>query len=126
MLAESIKDFWQAFETAPDKTAHQAHDVVEKDHGRLEVCRCTVFNQLDCLHAPERWPDLQSFAVVTTERTVRGKTSYERSCYLIPLRDRESDNSAMSFLGEDRGAKGGRSGSTGLGADVVAQGEDGR
>ena len=85
MLAESIKDFWQAFETAPDKTAHQAHDVVEKDHGRLEVCRCTVFNQLDCLHAPERWPDLQSFAVITTERTVRGKTSYERRCYLSSL-----------------------------------------
>ena len=85
MLAESIKDFWQAFETAPDKTAHQAHDVVEKDHGRLEVRRCTVFNQLDCLHAPERWPDLQSFAVITTERTVRGKTSYERRCYLSSL-----------------------------------------
>ena len=42
-------------------------------------------NQLDCLHAPERWPDLQSFAVINTERTVRGKTSYERCCYLSSL-----------------------------------------
>jgi predicted transposase YbfD/YdcC len=57
-LAESIDDFFIAFEAAPAKTPHQFHEVVEKDHGRIEVRRCYVFNQLDCLHAPERWPDL--------------------------------------------------------------------
>jgi adenine-specific DNA-methyltransferase len=57
-LAASIEDFVSAFEAAPIKTPHQFHEVVEKDHGRLEVRRCHVFDQLDCLHAPERWPDL--------------------------------------------------------------------
>jgi hypothetical protein len=57
-LAVSIEDFVCAFEAAPSKTPHQFHEVVEKDHGRLEVRRCHVFDPLDCLHAPERWPDL--------------------------------------------------------------------
>ncbi|MBO3702479.1 MAG: ISAs1 family transposase [Candidatus Accumulibacter sp.] len=85
-LAESIDDFFSAFEAAPGKTPHQFHEVVEKNHGRLEVRRCYVFDQLDCLHAPERWPDLQSFAVITTERTIRGKTtSTERRSYISSL-----------------------------------------
>ena len=38
------------------------------------------------MHAPERWPDLKSFAVITTERTIRGKeTSTERRLYLSSL-----------------------------------------
>jgi len=28
--------------------------VVEKEHGRLEVRRGSVFDPLDCLHAPKR------------------------------------------------------------------------
>lgn len=85
-LAESIDDFFSTFEAAPGKTPHQFHEVIEKNHGRIEVRRCYVFNQLDCLHAPERWPDLQSFAVITTERTIRGKaTSTERRSYISSL-----------------------------------------
>jgi predicted transposase YbfD/YdcC len=85
-LAESIDDFFIAFVAAPAKTPHQFHEVIKKDHGRIEVRRCYVFNQLDCLHAPERWPDLKSFAVITSERTIRGKaTSTERRVYLSSL-----------------------------------------
>ncbi len=84
-LAESIEDFVDAFEAAPGKTPHQFHEVVEKDHGRFEVGRCHVFDQLDCLHAPERWPDLKSFAVVTSERTIKGKTSIDRRFYVSSL-----------------------------------------
>ena len=84
-LAGSIKDFVSAFEAASGQTPHQFHEVVEKDHGRLEVRRCHVFDQLDCLHAPDRWPDLKSFAMITSERTIRGKTSVERRFYLSSL-----------------------------------------
>ncbi len=84
-LAGSIKDFVSAFEAAPGQTPHQFHEVVEKNHGRLEVRRCHVFDQLDCLHAPDRWPDLKSFAMITSERTIRGKTSVERRFYLSSL-----------------------------------------
>lgn len=84
-LADSVQDFFAAFEAAPDKTPHQFDEVVEKDHGRLEVRRCYAFEQLDCLHAPERWPDLKSFAVIASERTIKGKTTLEHRCYISSL-----------------------------------------
>ena len=59
-----MRDFFDAFQAAPEKTPHQFDEAVDKNHGRLEVRRCYVFDQLDCLHAPERWLDLRSFAVI--------------------------------------------------------------
>jgi len=84
-LAESVRDFFATFQTTPDKTAHQFDELVEKDHGRLEVRRCYAFDQLDCLHAPERWPDLKSFAVIASERTIKGKTTIEHRLYISSL-----------------------------------------
>lgn len=84
-LAESVRDFFATFQTAPDKTPHQFDEVVEKDHGRLEVRRCYAFDQLDCLHAPERWPDLKSFAVIASERTIKSKTTIEYRFYISSL-----------------------------------------
>lgn len=84
-LADSVRDFFAAFQAAPDKTPHHFDEVVEKDHGRLEVRRCYAFDQLDCLHAPERWPDLKSFAVIASERTIKGKTTLEHRFYISSL-----------------------------------------
>jgi len=84
-LAESVADFFQAFQGAPDKTAHTFDEVVEKDHGRFEVRRCYAFEQIDCLHAPQRWPDLASFAVIASQRTIKGKTTLEHRFYISSL-----------------------------------------
>lgn len=84
-LADSIQDFFVAFQASPNQTPHHFDEVVEKDHGRLEVRRCYVFDQIDCLHAPERWPDLKSFAVIASERTIKGKTSLEHRFYITSL-----------------------------------------
>ena len=84
-LADSMQDFFVAFQAAPDKTPHRFEEIVEKDHGRFEVRRCYAFDQLDCLHAPERWPDLKSFAVIASERTIRGKTTLEHRFYISSL-----------------------------------------
>jgi predicted transposase YbfD/YdcC len=84
-LADSVQDFFVAFQSAPDKTPHQFDEVVEKDHGRLEVRRCYAFDQIDCLHAPERWPDLKSFAVIASQRTIKGKTTLEHRLYISSL-----------------------------------------
>lgn len=84
-LAESMADFFEAFQAAPSKTVHTFDEVVEKDHGRLEVRRCYAFDQIDCLHAPERWPDLASFAVIAAERTLKGKTTLEYRFYISSL-----------------------------------------
>ena len=84
-LADSVQDFFVASQSAPDKTPHQFAEVVEKDHGRLEVRRCYAFDQINCLHAPERWPDIKSFAVIASERTIRGKTTLEHRLYISSL-----------------------------------------
>ncbi len=84
-LADSVQDFFVAFQAAPNRTPHHFAEVVEKDHGRLEVRRCYVFEQIDCLHAPKRWPDLKSFAVIASERTIKGKTSLEHRFYITSL-----------------------------------------
>lgn len=84
-LTDSVRDFFAAFLAAPERTPHRFDEVVEKDHGRLEVRRCHAFDQLDCLHAPERWPDLKSFAVITSERTIKGKTTVEHRFYISSL-----------------------------------------
>jgi predicted transposase YbfD/YdcC len=84
-LAESVAEFLAAFQGAPGKTAHTFDEVVEKDHGRLEVRRCYAFDQIDCLHAPQRWPDLASFAVIAAQRTIKGKTTLEYRFYISSL-----------------------------------------
>ena len=84
-LAESVADLFEAFQGAPSKTAHTFDEVVEKDHGRLEVRRCYAFDQIECLHAPERWPDLASFAVIASERTIKSKTTLEYRFYISSL-----------------------------------------
>jgi predicted transposase YbfD/YdcC len=84
-LADSMRDFFAAFQAHPQQTPHRFDEVVEKDHGRLEVRRCYAFDQLDCLHAPQRWPDLTSFAVIASARTVKGKTTLEHRFYISSL-----------------------------------------
>jgi predicted transposase YbfD/YdcC len=85
-LADSIRDFFTLFKSAPaDKTPHSFFATIEKDHGRIEQRHCFAFHQLDCLHRPEQWPDLQSFVVIESERTVGGKTTSEQRFYISSL-----------------------------------------
>ena len=82
-LADSILDFFEVGQAAGWKnTPHSFVESIEKDHGRLEVRRCWAFTQLDCLAAPEQWPDLKTFGVIEAERTINGATSFERRLYI--------------------------------------------
>jgi predicted transposase YbfD/YdcC len=85
-LAESMQDFWASFRANPlSETPHEWVETVEKDHGRLEVRRCYVFDQIECLHKPERWPDLRSFAILESERHIQNKVAVERRLYISSL-----------------------------------------
>jgi len=85
-LAEAIGDFFTQFKaTAPAKTPHSFYQDIDKNHGRIEHRRCFAFDQLDCLHNPAQWPDLKSFVVIESERTIKGKTTSERRCYISSL-----------------------------------------
>lgn len=85
ILADSIRDFFALFKAAPDKTPHTVAETVEKDHGRLETRRCYAFDQLVCLHRAEQWSDLKSFAVIESERLVKGKATTELRFYISSL-----------------------------------------
>lgn len=85
ILADAMRDFFALFKQAPDKTPHTLVETVEKDHGRLETRRCYAFDQLTCLHRSEQWPDLKSFAVIESQRSLNGKTSVEQRFYLSSL-----------------------------------------
>jgi predicted transposase YbfD/YdcC len=85
-LAEALRDFFTQFKaTDPTRTPHDYFEEINKDHGRLEVRRGYSFDQLDCLPRLERWPDLKSFIVMESERTVKGKTSLEHRYYISSL-----------------------------------------
>ncbi len=85
-LKEAIDDFFAQFCAAPAaQTPHQVNEEVNKAHGRLETRRCYVFDALDCLPKPARWPDLRCFVVIESTRESRGKTEQERRYYLSSL-----------------------------------------
>ena len=85
-LAQSIEDFWRAFRAHPASyTPHASTESVEKNHGRIESRRCTVFDQLECLDKPQQWKGLRSFAVLESERTIGNKTTQERRLYISSL-----------------------------------------
>jgi len=85
-LAESIEDFWTCFRVhAATQTPHRFTESVEKGHGRIETRRCWAFEQLECLHKPEQWPGLKSFAVVESQREINGKTTLGRRLYISSL-----------------------------------------
>jgi predicted transposase YbfD/YdcC len=84
-LCDSLRDFFTLFQDAPEKTPHTFHETLEKDHGRIEHRRGYAFDQLDCLHRPERWPGLKSFAVIESSRFIKGKTTTERRFYISSL-----------------------------------------
>jgi len=96
-LADSMRDFFARFKATPNETPHAMAETVEKDHGRIETRRCYAFDQLDCLHQPERWPDLKSFAVIESQREIKGKTTLEHRYYLSSLAP-----DAARFLGAIR------------------------
>jgi predicted transposase YbfD/YdcC len=85
-LAESIEDFWRSFRSHPAAhTRHSFTETVDKDHGRLEIRRCYVFDQLECLHKPSQWQGLRCFAVLESERTIGDKTTCEQRLYISSL-----------------------------------------
>lgn len=84
-LADSMRDFFAQFKAAPERTPHTASETVEKDHGRIETRRCFAFDQRECLAKPDQWPDLKSFAVIESERCIKGKSSLEHRFYISSL-----------------------------------------
>ncbi len=84
-IAQAIRDRRPDYVLAVKENQHQLKEEVSKAHGRLETRRCYVFDALDCLPKPARWPDLRCFAVIESTRERQGKTEHQRRYYLSSL-----------------------------------------
>jgi predicted transposase YbfD/YdcC len=65
------------------KLAH--HQTVEKDHGRLEIRRYWITDQIQWLTEAKEWVGLRSFGLVESTREIAGVVTVERRCYLSSL-----------------------------------------
>ncbi len=62
-------------------------ETVEKDHGRIEIRRHALSNQIDGLEFNPDWARLQAVGRVESTRIIEEKTSTECRYFLCSLRD---------------------------------------
>jgi len=70
------------------------HETVDKDHGRLEIRRAVLSDQLDWLPHKAQWPGLQAVGRLESTRIVGDKSSTEYRYYLLSFNDLERFQSA--------------------------------
>jgi predicted transposase YbfD/YdcC len=82
-LANDIAAVFEEARHDPDFLASMSfHETNEKGHGRKETRRCWTTTRVDLIEQREQWPNLQSLALIESERTVDGKTTFERRYYI--------------------------------------------
>lgn len=83
-LAEDVR--WllenQLHHSPPELSELDFHQTQNKAHGREEIRRCWVSNQIDFLQ-PHCWPGLQAIAVVESQRTLKATTTLDRRFFLL-------------------------------------------
>jgi predicted transposase YbfD/YdcC len=88
-LHQEVQDlFAYAHEIDFKHVAHDYHQTVEKNHGRLEVRRYWTISEpefIAFLNPKDKWADLRSIGLVEAERTIGNQTSTERRYYISSL-----------------------------------------
>jgi len=64
---------------------HPAHQTTEKDHGRIEIRRYWLSEDIRWFQDKGLWPGLVSFGMVEAQRTLNGHTQTQRRYYLSSL-----------------------------------------
>ncbi|PCI93027.1 ISAs1 family transposase [Candidatus Aerophobetes bacterium] len=78
-LLEEVQTF---FDGCPDCDRSQT---IEKGHGRIEVRRCFVSEDISWLHQKEMWLGLKSLVMIESKRELKGENTQERRYYLSSL-----------------------------------------
>lgn len=96
-LHEDIDLFFRLARQNDFRKVDSSYDrVVNKGHGRVEIRECWAIagqDSLQFLRDPDRWPGLQTIAMVTSQRQVNGQTTSETRYYISSL-----DNDAARIL----------------------------
>jgi len=85
-LCEDV-ELWLDTEVACGRLPIQ--ETIEKDHGRIEIRRYTLSNQIDWLEAKPDWAGLQAVGRVESIRIIGDQTSTEHRYFLCSLTDPE-------------------------------------
>jgi predicted transposase YbfD/YdcC len=78
-LLDDLKLF---FEDAYERDRLECFETTDGDHGRIEVRRHRVCNDVQWLRERHRWKDLNSIAMVEASREIDGKTTLSRRFYI--------------------------------------------
>lgn len=94
-LHEDIELFFRLAQQNGFRKVNSSYErVVNKSHGRVEIRECWAIagqDSLQFLRDPDRWPGLQTLAMVTSQRQVNGQTTTETRYYIASL----SNNAAQ-------------------------------
>ena len=74
------------------------YETREKNHGRIEIRRYWVMDNVTDLSMKDNWKDINLIGLVESERTVNGKTTMERRYYIASI-----EKSAQLFAKAVRG-----------------------
>lgn len=86
-LHHDVVVYWEAELAKKTPAAHDFHETVEKDHGRIEVRRHWINDDIEWLQKRHpAWSDLISIGVVESQRQIGDKTSLERRFYISSIK----------------------------------------
>jgi len=81
-----LDDLELFFEDAYERDRLERFETTDGDHGRIEVRRHWVCNDVQWLRERHRWKDLNSIAMVEASREIDGKTTVSRRFYISSTR----------------------------------------
>lgn len=78
-MFEAIKSHFDC-NNLRNKANYNEH--IDKGHGRIEVRRCWVTDDVRCLQGLPEWPNLKSIICIESERNVNNKVTSEKRYYI--------------------------------------------
>lgn len=60
-------------------------ETIEKGHGRIEIRRYWITENIDWIEGKEKWRSLKSIGLVESERRINDKISKERRCFICSI-----------------------------------------
>jgi len=98
-LHKDVQEFfdWAEQEDGPDKPKLKYFETTDGDHGRMEVRRYWVSDEVDWIENKADWKGLKTIAMAESERTQNDKTTVERRHFISSLPLERSDKTAESI-----------------------------
>jgi len=84
LLHNEVKTYWG--DPQLPQTEYQSFETVDKGHGRMEIRRYRISDQIQWLEPRMKWKGLKTIGMVESERTIQEQTTIERRYYLSSLK----------------------------------------